>query len=164
MKISIRYGSHLPVLMAIVGMTDGPILELGIGLYSTPFLHFACLPTNRKLVSYDSDPGWIRYFKDCRSNFHQVNLIDDWNKLDISDLWDVVLVDHSPDARRHVEVARLANQAKYLILHDSDLENDALYKYSEVYPLFKYRFDYTLCKPHTTILSNLCAINGAIVA
>ena len=154
MKISIRYGSHLPVLISIVGMTSGPILELGIGLYSTPFLHFACLPTNRKLVSYEADSGWIRYFKDCRTSFHEVNLIDDWDKLEVDKFWDIVLVDHSPDSRRKDEVKRLANKAKYLILHDSDLENDTLYKYSEVYPLFKYRFNYTVCKPHTTVLSN----------
>ena len=154
MKISIKYGSHLPVLMAIVGLTKGPILELGIGLYSTPFLHYACLPTHRKLVSYESDAGWIRYFRDCRSNFHEVNLIDNWDKLQIDGQWDIAFIDHSTDARRKVETERLANHAKYIILHDSDSENDKLYKYSDVYPLFKSRFDYTASKPHTVVLSN----------
>ena len=154
MKISIRYASHLPVLTKIVELTDGPILELGTGLYTTPYLHFACLPSGRQLTSYESNADWIRYFKDCRSDFHTVNFISEWNSLNTSCFWDIVLVDHSPDSRRKDEVKRLANKAKYLILHDSDLENDTLYKYSEVYPLFKYRFDYTICKPHTTVLSN----------
>lgn len=154
MMISIKYGSHLPVLTKIVGMTDGPILELGIGLYSTPFLHYACLPNKRKLASYDSDEGWIRYFRDCRSDFHEINLITDWDKLEINNLWDVVLVDHDPGFRRAQEAKRLANFAKYIILHDSQPENDKYVKYSDIYPLFKYRFDYTASFPHTTVLSN----------
>lgn len=157
--ISIKYGSHLPVLTKIVGMTKGPILELGIGLYSTPFLHWACSPTKRKLTSYDSAEGWIRYFRDCRTDFHEVNLITDWDKLEINNFWDIVLIDHAPDIRRGVEAKRLANNAKYVILHDSELGHDALYKYSEAYPLFKYRFDYTTAYPHTTVLSNFADLS-----
>lgn len=149
-----RYGSHLPVLTKVVNITKGPILELGIGLYSTPYLHYTCLPVARKLVSFESEAGWIRYFRDCRTNFHEVNLVEDWDKLEISGPWDVAFIDHAPDARRHIEAKRLVNRAKYIILHDSDPENDTLYKYSEIYSLFKYRFDYIECKPNTTILSN----------
>src|SRR3990167_10171681 len=120
MKVSIRYGSHLQVLTKLVQMTDGPILELGIGLYSTPYLHYACLPAKRSLTSYESDPGWMRYFRDFnRSDFHKVHLIEDWDKLEINQLWDIAFVDHSPDPRRSVEAKRLANHAKYIILHDT---------------------------------------------
>ena len=35
-------GTHLPVLMDIVSKTDGPILEIGTGVFSTPYLHWAC--------------------------------------------------------------------------------------------------------------------------
>lgn len=154
MKISIRYGSHLPVLTKITRETKGPILELGIGLYSTPYLHYACLPTKRKLVSYENDEGWIRYFRDCRSDYHEVNHIDDWDKLEIDGFWDIIFVDHHPGFRRSIEAKKLANQANYIIIHDSEPQNDPNVKYSEIYPLFKYRFDYTACLPHTTILSN----------
>lgn len=154
MKISIKYGSHLPVLTKIVEITDGPILELGIGLYSTPFLHYACLPTKRKLISYESDPGWIRYFRDCRADFHEVNQIEDWDKLDVSGRWDIAFIDHHPGHRRAIEAGRLAKLAKYVILHDSEPQNDKNVQYSTIYPLFKYRFDYTDCLPHTTVVSN----------
>ncbi len=154
MKISVRYGTHLPVLLKVITLTTGPILELGTGFYSTPILHFACVPSQRKLVSYDSDAGWIKNFKDCRADFHEVKHIENWDSLDTSEFWDVILIDHSPDNRRKIEVSRLANRSKYIILHDSDPENDYLYKYSEIYPQFTYRFDYTDCKPNTTLLSN----------
>lgn len=154
MRISIRYGSHLPVLTKIVEATSGPILELGIGLYSTPYLHWACFPTKRQLVSYDSAENWIRYFKNCRSEFHEVNLITDWDNLRVDRFWDIVFIDHAPDFRRGVEAGRLANNANFIILHDTEPERDSLYGYSKIYSLFRYRIDYTLVKPHTSILSN----------
>ncbi len=154
MKISLRYGSHLPVLTKIVQKTKGPILELGIGLYSTPFLHYACLPTKRRLVSYDNTEGWIRYFRDARADFHEINFIDDWEKFTTEDFWDIALIDHHPGERRSLEAKKLAHKAKYLILHDSEPENDKNVRYSDIYPLFKYRFDYSACLPHTTLVSN----------
>lgn len=154
MKISIRYGSHLPVLTKLVQETKGPILELGIGLYSTPYLHYACLPTKRKLVSYENEEGWIRYFRDCRSDYHEINYIDDWDKLETDDFWDIIFVDHHPGFRRSVETKRLADKANYIVIHDSEPQNDPNVKYSEIYPLFKYRLDYTASFPHTTVLSN----------
>ena len=154
MKLSIRYGSHLPVLTKLVEMTDGPILETGVGLYSTPYLHYACLPSKRSLTSYESEPGWMRYFKDCRSDFHEVSLIEDWDKLEAGKFWDIAFVDNGPDPTRKEVAKKLRNNAKYIILHDSDPENDWLYKYSEIYPYFKYRFDYTQAIPNTTVVSN----------
>lgn len=55
LNISWKHSTHLAVLMEAVRRTAGPVLELGVGLYSTPVLHWLCYPTNRRLVSYDSD-------------------------------------------------------------------------------------------------------------
>jgi len=130
MKISIKYGSHLPVLTKLVNITTGPILELGIGLYSTPYLHWICKSTKRQLTSYESEPGWIKYFRDCRDEFHSLNLIADWDTLDVNDFWDIAFVDHAPDSRRKTEARKLINNAKFIVLHDSNPENDTLYRYS----------------------------------
>ena len=154
MMISIRYASHLPILSKVVEITKGPILELGIGLYSTPFLHWMCFSAKRKLTSYDSDSKWIRYFRDSKSDFHEILQIDDWDSLKIDKYWDLALIDHAPDARRGIEAGRLAKNAKFVILHDSEPESDTKYGYSKIYPLFKYRFDYTDALPNTTVLSN----------
>ncbi len=154
MRIRIKYGSYLPILTKIVEMTDGPILELGIGLYSTPYLHYACLPTKRPLVSYENSPEWVRYFRDCRNDFHEINFIEDWDKLSTNTFFDVAFVDHGPPLRRSIEAKKLINFTKYIILHDSEPENDQHYKYSEIYPLFKYRYDYKDSFPHTTVVSN----------
>ena len=160
MKVRIRYGSHLPALIRLVEITEGPILELGIGLYSTPYLHYACLPSKRELTSYENDEAWFKTFKDCRTNFHEVNLVEDWDSLMFDKFWDIAFIDHGPDDRRKDEALKLRNNANYVILHDSDPENDDLYKFSEIYRYFKYRADYTECKPHTTVLSNFMKLEN----
>lgn len=167
MRISIKYASHLPVLTKIVENTNGPILELGIGVYSTTYLHWACFPKKRRLTSYDNTEKWTHYFRDCRSDFHDIKFIDDWDKLAIDQFWDIVLIDHDPSNQRGITARKFANSAKYIILHDSEPESDSTYGYSEIYPLFKYRFNYTLYKKaHTTVLSNfvdLKHLNDAVM-
>ncbi len=160
MKISIRYGSHLPVITKLMDITSGPVLELGVGLYSTPYLHYECFTSKRELKSYESDAQWVRFFRDCRNDYHEVHHIENWDNLEINQFWDVVLIDHNPENRRKEEAKRLANNAQYIILHDSDTETDDLYGYSEIYPLFKYRYDFTYCVPNTTVLSNFVDLSN----
>lgn len=154
MIISIRYASHLPVLTKLVEATTGPILELGMGLYSTSYLHWACFPKKRELASYESDERWIRYFRDSRCDFHKIEQITDWSSLKINNYWEIALIDHAPDPRRSIEAGRLSQNARFVVLHDTEPKHDSLYGYSTIYPLFKHRFDYTIAYPHTTVLSN----------
>lgn len=148
------WASHIPLLIEALNITEGPVLELGLGISSTPILHMLCLDQNRLLVSYENSPEFVHMFRKYKTNTHIINLIDDWNKAEIDEpYWGVVLVDHKPDERRKEEVKRLVN-AKCLVLHDTQPESDDLYKYSEIYPLFKYRKDFTKSKTHATLLSN----------
>jgi len=157
-------GSHLPILMKIMGMTKGSVLELGMGLFSTSYLHWACYDSQRRLVSYENKRGFFEMFdfKDKREAnnkyaFHELNFVEnnDWDSIDISEHWDVVLVDHNPGPRRKDEIARLTDNANYVIVHDTNGRNDWYYKFTEVFPLFKYRYDYRAAYPQTTVLSNL---------
>ena len=148
------YASHIPILTRMVDMTTGPILELGIG-FSTMILDMMCQLTKRSLVSYENDPRWYQKYLGYASDFHQVLLADDWDKIDIDHThWSVVLIDHRPALRRKVDAQRLKDKADYILMHDSEPEIDKFYRYTDIYPHFKYRYDYTKCKPFTTILSN----------
>lgn len=155
-------GSHLPILMKIMAMTDGPVLELGMGLFSTPYLHWACYDSQRKLVSCDTHKEFMGMFifddpREAGNNyqFHKFIQVENknWDAIDLSGHWSVVLVDHHPGKRRREEMKRLANNADYIVVHDTDQKNDWYYKYAEYFPLFKYRYD-TLIYPRTTVLSN----------
>jgi len=147
------YGSHIPILVKILGNTDGKILDLGVGL-STIVMHAMATQTKRPIVSYESDKKWYEANLVYQSDFHQIKFVEDWNKADIdNEFWDVVLIDHHPARRRIEEVKRLANKANYILPHDSDIFNK-FYTQSGIYPLFKYRYDYTRCFPNTVVLSN----------
>jgi hypothetical protein len=154
MKVDTAYTTHLPVLMKVMDITNGPVLELGIGFYSTPVMHWKCYSAKRKMVSYESSEGWVKYFRHYCSDIHEINHIDDWTKLDVAGMWDVVFIDQDPAEARGLTAKMVAQNAKYVVLHDSDPKRDVYYKYSEVYPLYKYRFDFTEVRPHTTLLSN----------
>jgi len=49
-------GSHIPVLIKILNISEGPVLELGTGLNSTPVIHWICNGQNqRHIESYESN-------------------------------------------------------------------------------------------------------------
>lgn len=154
MKFRPAWGSHLPVLIKVMAATTGPVLELGSGVFSTPFLHWACYDNKRELVTYDSSPEYFEKLSSFAADFHKLILVEDWDAVDIDRAWDVVLVDHAPAARRVEEIKRLAQRAKYLVVHDTDIKGEREYHFSEIYPLFKYAYKYRRVKPHTTVLSN----------
>lgn len=154
MKFNSHYSSHLPVLIKALLITQGDVLELGTGIFSTPIIHWLCVPHKRYVYSLEYDPKYLAMVENFGCEYHKIEIIQDWDKADIEKPWDVVLVDHSPGERRKVEIARLANLAKYIVAHDTEWRDERHYHYKEIYPLFKYRYDY-YHKPYTTVLSNL---------
>lgn len=156
MKINIskNYGSHLPVLMEVMRRTEGDVLELGTGLMSTPFLHWSCFDKKRRLVSVDNHE-YIKFMASFRDDFHELLPVNSFDDVDFSSHeWDVVLVDQAPAISRREHIKHLANWAKYIVVHDTEPRVEKDYQYNEIYPLFKYRFDYTKARPNTTVLSN----------
>lgn len=150
----VRAGSHLPILVKLILNSEGPILELGTGFYSTPVLHWLCAENNRKLVSYESSDKYFEVAKCYITDWHEVYFVTDWSKIDISQYWGLVFVDHYPAQQRRLEIARIANNADYIIAHDSELKHDKDYQYSKITPLFKYRRDFNKFYPNTTVFSN----------
>lgn len=147
-------GSHIPVLIKVMYNSEGPVLELGTGFNSTPVLHWLCNEMKRKMVSYESSESFFGIARNYISDFHEVNLARDWDAVDLSQHWGVVFIDHAPGPRRNVDLARVANVADYVVVHDTETRSDYYYHYSESFPLYKYRYDYKLAYPETSVLSN----------
>jgi len=147
-------GSHLPVLVRALKATTGPVVELGAGMYSTPFLHAMCEAEERKLVTFENDSeyyGWATAFK---SPLHDVCKVDEWDDVDLASVrWTVAFVDHAPNDRRWKEVVRLTH-AEYVVCHDSNVRWMRKYNYDKAYPLFKYQKQYREKHPNTVVLSN----------
>jgi hypothetical protein len=164
-NVDAGWGSHLPVLIKLASITNGPILELGLGLFSTVFLYWACYDKKRKLVSADNSRSFFSKFMNFGKDFHTMVLVegDNWDAMDMDGPWDIVFIDHHPRERRGRDAARVAYSAKYVVLHDTQPDKRNPYGYDEIYPLFKYRFDYTGPAAHTTVLSNVIDLSDFTV-
>lgn len=153
--VSCNYGTHLPCLIKAMEKTTGDVLELGMGVFSTPFLHYQCMLQGRKLVSYENCEPWMNFFTkyNYENDNHEINFVEKYADAPIDKDWDLALVDQSPDWSRHEEIRRLANRAKYIVIHDSN-ENYKQYRYSEIYPLFKHKSVWDKDNNQATVLSN----------
>jgi hypothetical protein len=150
--------------MKLIRMTSGPILELGCGNFSTPFLHWTCFPTKRRLVTYESDPRYYKVFlahiagdkRNLQSDFHEVHLVSNWDDADLSKPWSIAFVDHAPGGRRMIEVQRLLH-AEYVVAHDTEICRTLWKKAFVRYP---YQYTYRASRPWTTVLSRTHNLEG----
>jgi|SRR3989344_7168328 len=151
MKFGLGWSSYFPVLIKAVQNTDGPILELGAGLFSTPLLHWLCAEQGRKLVTYEDNQKYYKFARKFRTDTHEVNFVTDWDKESFNKTkWDVVLIDHGVN-RRTKDILRLKNCVKYIVIHNTQDKN---YKYGKIWSKFKYVYHWKFCTPWTSVVSN----------
>ena len=159
-----NYSSHLPLLMEMVHRTDGPILELGSGHYSTPFLHWACCPTERRLVTLESNPKFFKLAAQFADEWHTVDIVEDWDAYPLErpdghgSNWEIVFIDHDAH-RRAPDAIRVAQTANFVICHDTCGRAEKHYHYKSVSPHYKYRYHFTKVRPRTTVLSNFVDVS-----
>lgn len=150
--VSGPYATHRPTLGEAVARTTGPILELGMGENSTASLHAVAEISGRPVFSYDHEASWVERFVNLRSSNHQISCVNSWDSCPIESMqWGVAFVDHAPAGRRVVDIARLADRADVVVVHDTE---DSTYGYDSVFHLFRYRYDDRDRRPWTTLLSN----------
>lgn len=154
MKIKAHWASHLPVLIKTLERTTGPVLELGGGLFSTPYLHWMCHVQNRRLITYDHVERYYEFEKQLANEMHDVIFVEDWDKVEFNDYYGVVFADHAPAERRVVEIERLKDKADFIVVHDTELRHEYEYNYKSIYPLFRWNVKYREAMPHTSVLSN----------
>jgi len=156
-SLEMETSTHFPMLIKTVQASQGTVLELGSGMFSTPLLHWLLFGTGRKLVTYESYPHYLDFAKKFKTPDHEVIYVKDWDKLMFPDHYSVVFIDHSIPKKKHTrgdDAARFANNADFVVLHDGGDKAHAKYGYQAIYPLFKYRYDWTGNKVNTTVLSN----------
>ena len=146
--------SHLPILIRVIEASQGDMMEIGTGYYSTPIFHLMAQMTERHCYSYENNPEWYEKAKKYESEYHHIILIDDWNKLPSGKRWGIVFVDQSPSQSRRVAIAKYANSADYIVAHDSEIDRQPLYHLERTLLTFKYRFDYKKLVPNTSVVSN----------
>ncbi len=150
-KLKKEWGTHIPMLLKAVQKTEGPVLEIGAGFYSTPLLHWLCAEYRRTLVTYEGNMEFYNQIKNFRSRTHSTHFVEDWDATDFDKKhWSVALIDHETE-RRNLDIIRLKDCVDFIVIHDT---NKDLYNYEKVWPHFKYIHHWKFCKPWTTVVSN----------
>lgn len=155
-----NWDNHRLLLWPALEMTKElglPVLELGCGHGSTPFLQEYCKDNNLELFSYDYDHSWALQFGAVH--------VTDWNNIPWRKDYGVVLVDHSPGEHRR-EALKMLTNARIIIIHDSEPAGwtAADYKVREEFYAYKYRVDLQAPKGQAwgTALSNFIDITGSL--
>lgn len=138
-------GSFLPALRWVCEHTDGPILELGGGYFSTPYLN-ELFKQGRPVTTYEFDPEWA---SELRYRFnHRIT-----DELPYGH-WSVVLVDNE-GWNREPYFKALAPRTDVFVVHDSQDPwiDDGLFA------RYFYRRDLG-DNPRTTVVSDLLDVRG----
>jgi hypothetical protein len=136
-------------------LSEGDVLELGTGYFSSLVLKWLAEVSGRNVYAYESGERWYRKAKVKESKHYKVFYTPSYDNAPIERHWGMALIDHAPDSRRTNEIERLANYVDYMVIHDTNKELDKRYHYSKIWNLFKYRYDFELYYPSTTVVSNL---------
>lgn len=138
------WNNHRPLLLwALDHSSSLPILEMGCGDGSTPYLQQAAKELGRKLYSYDSDKAWA-------DKFNAVHVID-WDSVK-HDNYSVILIDHAPGERRYIDIAKLKDSCEYMVIHDTEPEATG-YMLDRIWHLFPYRRDLKSSSAWASIVS-----------
>lgn len=144
------YTTYMGVLIRVLITSQGDVVELGAGPFSTPLLHWICKDMNRKLISYEIDSKYYEYARQYRSWLHKIVLVNDWDEVDSKTHRGVVFIDHNPFNRRAPDTIKFKDNADYIVMHDTDCEQD----FEVVWPNFKYNYTWKECRPWVSVVSN----------
>jgi len=156
------YTTHNALLLKVLDASEGDVLELGGGVFSTPLLHWYCKNKGRNLITYDDHIDYYNFEKQFQSRHHRIRLVKSWDEVDTKKHRGLVFIDHGGKVtrgdwrgiRRGVDVIRFKDSADYIVMHDSEEKYNEVYGYDKVWPYFKYRFDWKECSPETSVVSN----------
>ncbi len=154
--------NHRALLWKALKATTGDVVELGMGHGSTPYLHDYCLQSKRLLYSFDNDGEWMdknitwmKRLPTYSDMFHRfINVFSNWDiAYETIANPDVILIDHAPGDRRHIDVKKYADSAKIIVIHDSEPAATG-YMMDKIWGLFKYRKDFESPGAWATAVSN----------
>jgi hypothetical protein len=112
------YATHLDALVTVALASEGPILELGCGDYSTPVLAAIARQQGRRFLVQASDKAWAKRYE-SHAEIQMVNWAA-WEPP--AGEWGLVFLDSEESTRERIErLPVLATITKTVVLHDADV-------------------------------------------
>jgi hypothetical protein len=115
------YATHLSTIVEIALSTEGPILELGCGDYSTPVLSAIARHQGRVLKIQASDVSWLYKY----SEFGDIEHVPDWDGWHPhappnAEEWGMVFLDSEQSTLGRIErLPQLKAVTSVVVLHDA---------------------------------------------
>jgi len=165
------YSSHQPVLIHMLNtITEGDVLEFGMGHHSTPIMHIICTMQDRSLLSIDTDKIWFRKFtryiygKHTAMHINKNVLLEPYHEF-YKGKYSIIFVDGAPAEIRQPFIDEVQNITDYLIVHDSEsIPNGVDDAYHYNFSMFKHVLHFKGgLAPGTSVLSNLDKIDERIL-
>lgn len=156
-SLEMETSTHFPYLIEYIQKTDGPILEVGSGVFSTPLIHWLCFEKQRPVITAETHWHYLEFAKKFETSWHKVLHVPFMKDSPlINEKYSVVFIDHTPKKpqTRGDDAILFANNAEYVVMHDAGAKSHHKYGYENAYKHFKYRRDWTGYKINTTVLSN----------
>lgn len=154
--------THMRLLFACLEATKGPVLEFGVGTWSTS-LTSAFAMGDRFVRSVESNKSWFDLvcplctrsdglWRKEHGGTHEILHVKSYDDVVIDDHdWEIVFLDQEPPDRRGVDALRLRDGCRLMILHDSwQVE----YKTDGVFHTFKHCLTDFRWPPSTTVGSD----------
>lgn len=162
-----RYGSNAIPLTVAALIADGPILELGMGKFSTPLLHMIGADQGRQVISVETNHDWMLKFVAYNSTkyhkiYHLKNM-EAMSRFGLNLKWGMVLTDHVDAAQRPLDIINFSKRSKVIVAHDTERPAEKGYEFEKnnVGSYFKYKCKYSFFDSHnktyytsTSIFSN----------
>jgi len=156
-----------------VQLTEGSVLDLGGGIFSTFILHDMLYSTNRLLLTVDDSANWLENFHGMENEFHRFRHVTNLKGLfeTIGKEWDVVLIDYGTYKGRLFCLKELLPYAKIVILHDYGDENSdgqwevhgvSFEDIQDTIKSAKYKAIFSAQAPFTAVLSNFIDVSQKI--
>jgi hypothetical protein len=181
------FSTHQPLLVAALLNTQGPILEMGGGYYSTPIVSAFANVQRREAHTIETGPAMYELLKRFSSPFHKIWPVSGYDfaadgrfvpRADttraqyieiqsrfLADFcskgptrWSVVFIDQAPGYLRVPAIEHFADIADFIVTHDTELVD--AYGFEPCLSTFRHRWDSRLHVPYATIVSNFHPCDG----
>jgi hypothetical protein len=181
------FSTHQPLLVAALLKTQGPILEIGGGNYSTPLVSAFANAQRRETHTVETNAAMHELLKRFSSEFHKIWQVSGYDfapdgrfmpRTDttraqyieiqarfLADFckerpqrWSVVFIDQAPGYLRVPAIEHFADIADFIVTHDTEMVE--AYGFEPCLSTFRHRWDSRLQVPYATIVSNSHSCDG----
>lgn len=154
LPLDMKYGSNSIPLTVATLLTSGDILELGMGMFSTPLLHNIATDQKRQMVSIETNYDWLQKFiiynKTINHKIYRLNSFK-LNYYGLDKHWGLVLVDHIYNTKRSSNVINFSKRAQIVVVHDAEKSQEDFYHYekNKLQGYFKYACKFSIYSEST---------------